>query len=568
MNEKRRKKDSFMPAFAVCLFACFMLFFFAPLDTYFSNFNELLFQLSDIWPIFILVFAIMFIVFLIGFAILRNFKTVYRVAIALVFGLALAAYAQGNFLNMNKPFLDGNTPYWLFENSTIYTNLAIWGGLVILSFLLAFAFKGVKKHYYTIVKVLSFAMTAILAVTLVTMTIAMPKTDAAQRAADQYFNYYLTTENRFELSEEHNLVVFWLDSVETALIDQAMENDPEYLAEFDGFTFYHNMSGSYRKTDGVYAYLLSGQYYLNQEPFPVFAQNAINQDTLFSEIKEQGYHTHIREFGHGIPYSEAQMSYFDNLEKGYPQIKSKKFLTKHMLLLTAYRYAPVIMKPLFFEDYTTKLSVDNITIEFDKPVSFVEQDADYEFYDTLKQEGLTIQDDYKCFKFYMLRAGHGPIDMNEKTEKVERNSVTIYQQTLGTLNILNEYLKQMKELGVYDDATIIIMADHGEGWVTAPVFMMKNPKEQGEIKISHATVSHEDIRATLIQAAGGDYRPYGTPVSMWPEHIERERMFYAYEYQFNVGFDYYFNDITEYLVPMDANDYDQYVPSGNIYEKP
>jgi hypothetical protein len=556
-----RQKASIVPAVAVSLFACFMLFFFAPLDTYLTNSNEFWFSLKDLWPSFLIIFLGMFLLMLFVFLLIRRFNMLYKICLAVALGLSLAAYLQGNFLNISTPFLDGNIPDWLYDSSTRLANAAIWFGAVLIILLLAFAIKFTKERFYSIVKVISFAMTAVLAVTVGISAFTAPS-QAKQGLEKQY---YLSTEDRFELSSDHNIILFWIDSVETTMMDEVLQKNPEYLAGFDGFTYYHNMAGSYRKTAGVYAYLMTGEYYLNEKPFPQFAQEALNNQTLFPKLKEMGYNIHIKEWGQGIPYSEVQMAYFDNLEAAEIKLGPKKPLIKNMLFLTAYRYAPVVLKPIFYDDYTAKLSTDNAAFTFEKPISW---NDDVGFYDALRDEKLVIQGEYNCFKFYFLRGAHGPFDINEKTEKVEKDTVTYYEQILGTLNLVNEYFDQMKELGIYDNSTIIVMADHGEGWITAPSFLMKPAEAQGELTISNAPVSHEDIWATIMYAAGGAYESYGKPVMMWEEGDERQRKYYTYAWQKNVGFDYYFEDITEYNVPADANDYDNYSPTGNVYEKP
>lgn len=53
--------------------------------------------------------------------------------------------------------------------------------------------------------------------------------------------------------------------------------------------------------------------------------------------------------------------------------------------------------------------------------------------------------------------------MNEYGESAKFDSYMqgLYQQTAGDLNMITEYIGQLKKLGIYDDTTIIITADHG-----------------------------------------------------------------------------------------------------------
>lgn len=56
---------------------------------------------------------------------------------------------------------------------------------------------------------------------------------------------------------------------------------------------------------------------------------------------------------------------------------------------------------------------------------------------------------------------HTPYTMNENCEPVEENSVDREAQLSGIYKIISEYIAQMKEMGCYDNSTIIIKADYG-----------------------------------------------------------------------------------------------------------
>ena len=74
------------------------------------------------------------------------------------------------------------------------------------------------------------------------------------------------------------------------------------------------------------------------------------------------------------------------------------------------------------------------------------------------------------------------------------------------MKVVYEYLSQLKEIGKYDDATIIITADHGNTGllndedgnmieVSCPVMYVKDPAHNsvGKGEVSEAPVCHEDV---------------------------------------------------------------------------
>ena len=78
----------------------------------------------------------------------------------------------------------------------------------------------------------------------------------------------------------------------------------------------------------------------------------------------------------------------------------------------------------------------------------------------------------------------------------------------------------MKALGIYDDATIIITADHGSAVNdTKPLLkatriglFYKPAGATGALKLSSAPVSTANVAATLIASAGLDKPAYGLPL--------------------------------------------------------
>ena len=131
-------------------------------------------------------------------------------------------------------------------------------------------------------------------------------------------------------------------------------------------------------------------------------------------------------------------------------------------------------------------------------------------------------------------------------------------QSRGALKIVYEYIQNMKKLGIYDDATIIITADHGQNLhigeksinlddcelTSNPILYVKLPNEHNDkVKYSNAPVSHTEFAATVINAVGGNADLYGRMFNQISEDESRERVFI-----FN-------GDIYQkYLISGDVND--------------
>ena len=94
------------------------------------------------------------------------------------------------------------------------------------------------------------------------------------------------------------------------------------------------------------------------------------------------------------------------------------------------------------------------------------------------------------------------------------------------MTILEGYLDELKRLGVYDNATIIITADHGgcDKEDLQVIYYVKQPGETHEVSpVTNAPVSHCDLLPTVARMAGLDYAKYGISINDLSQDQQRER---------------------------------------------
>jgi len=139
---------------------------------------------------------------------------------------------------------------------------------------------------------------------------------------------------------------------------------------------------------------------------------------------------------------------------------------------------------------------------------------DFAFYDSLTEEGLSVSDSSSAFTFIHLNGPHPPLNMDENINPVEKS--TLVKQAIGTTKIAYEYLRQLKGLGLYDEATIIIMADHGipedvnnpgdrlTKPVNAALFIKPSGSAGTPLAVSHAPVCPDQLPGTVMEGFFGD----------------------------------------------------------------
>ena len=105
----------------------------------------------------------------------------------------------------------------------------------------------------------------------------------------------------------------------------------------------------------------------------------------------------------------------------------------------------------------------------------------------------------------------------------------------GSFRILYKLFDQLKAEGIYEDSAILILADHGSAVsdhepvtkaTTIGLFYKPAGAAGTPLQYSDAPVSHKNIPATIMKAAGAEYAASGTPLDEVAEDAQIVRHFY------------------------------------------
>ncbi|MDE6983733.1 MAG: LTA synthase family protein, partial [Lachnospiraceae bacterium] len=139
-----------------------------------------------------------------------------------------------------------------------------------------------------------------------------------------------------------------------------------------------------------------------------------------------------------------------------------------------------------------------------------------------------------------MRGPHSPFYLTEDLQcEPTGRTATMESQGKGSLKIVYEYIGQLKTLGQYDDATIIITADHGQGNIlntekyngqpdktSRTLFLIKQPGEHHKsMVINEAEVSQSELIPTILSGFGLDYADYGRTFSEIPVDEKKVRKY-------------------------------------------
>lgn len=558
--EDRPFAERLLLAALSCAAPAFTLTIFAPLDILAGNQNEFAFNASAVIGSLLLCFVVLFAGLLCLCLLLRG--KLFNIAVSLICMLGLCLYLQGSFLNGNTGILDGSEPRWSGYGRRAYIDTLIWIALLVMpSIVRYFSLQWWKR-------VVLFASVLALGMQLAALLAVAGKLSASVNDA----SFLMSKEGQFSLSTKGNVVLFVIDTFDNAYLDAVLAAEPDYLSDFTGFTYYHNNAGVHSRTNPSVPHMLSGKDFRFDTPFyESYLPDVWRGESLPRALSEAGYD--VRFYAWDTLFTNEALSCVDNIyavdasnRQAIYRLDPKP-LIEMLLRFAAYRCWPHVLKPVAWVDGEAALRTakEFSRIPLTNDAFFVVDD--FQFYDNLRETGISADCEKPAFRYYHFRGTHHPYDMNENTERVPASpDYDIRQPAKGEINIVRTYLEQMRSEGIYDSSLIIVTADHGrveDDYMAQgdPVLMIKPANASGVFAISEAPTSLMDIGATILDQLGIPSALPGVPVHQLTEETERERFFYMTMYDIN-GND---QEMIEYRIGQNVNDRRDWTPTGNSW---
>ncbi|MEG0366273.1 MAG: sulfatase-like hydrolase/transferase [Coprobacillus sp.] len=547
-RDKRSYKKRLLIASVTLFSLCYTFVFFGPIELTAFGQDSLTFNVSDILLIMACTSILIFIVSSLLIALLRG--RIFNYIVTGLFSLTICGYIQGNFLNGSLGALTGDEIAWHTQRGDMLINLLIWFIIFIIPYIVLY-FN--NKNWKNMIFFVSFTIVIMQTVALVTIFINSPS-DKKEVKND----YYLTTNNMFEYSKEDNTLVFLLDRLDYDYIQQVMDEDPEFFNQLDGFTNYTNAISEHGRTRPAANYMMTNcDDLLFKVPSHKYFEDSWNykDKNILKDMNNAKYKTNIyTQISDMLGSGKSVENYVSNISVNNKHLDIMG-VTSELVSLSIYRYSPTSIKP-FFWTYTDY--VNNNAYIKDK------DNERYEIDETKYLNGIneiTATDSDKNFKFYHFNGSHPPYVLDENGNK-SSNPTNVVQQTKGSFNILFKAFKKMKDLGIYKDASIIIVADHGDAVsdkeplkkpTRIGLFYKQGGVEGANMKSSVAPVSLKNIPATILKSSGVNYEKYGIPLDEVKEDSDIIRKFYK-----TVMKDGHEKELYTYEVSGNASDFDNW----------
>ena len=478
-------------------FYSFMMFFYFPNEIYFNNYREMHVGMG----IYILGTILGFLLFSGAVVFLLHFlpEIICKIVCYSYFTMGILCYIQNNFINGSMTVMDGNKQVW--SKASAILDISIW---IVLIAIFAFIFIKFcrKSKFESIVSTVSVYISLILVVAFAYLLFTTEYKE----------NYRLTTELEFELSPNNNTLIFVLDGFDTQYIDKILEKDKDFLSPLHDFTYYSNCTSNYAFTSFGVPYLLTGTKWPYDMHEVEYMDYAYENSTLLEDMYSNGASVGIYTDSDLVPIESK-----DFVVNCHAISESWNINLEDMINLT-YKTSKYKSYPLFCKNHFFFSNYDFDGLINDSEV--YDTSTDVTMYNSLSDKPLILNDNLQsAYRFYHMKGAHLPVNMDRNCQPKDAPDSEVSEQSMGAMKIVYEYLNQMKELGIYDNSTIIITADHGHNYQVEgyeymldemdlemhsnPILFCKPANQNQDVMIeSSAPVSQTEIVQTIAESFG------------------------------------------------------------------
>ena len=437
---------------------------FVPTEIYIKNTSQLWFDYKDIFKYFLKDTVKYVVILLVIYAVCWR-KKVRIIYLSVLAGLLFGIFLQSYIISIDYGLFDGHEIEWDKYTKAGFVNTFIWLFCIIETFInfkrLAFNPKKIIKYLKPIAFGSILIQCIVLLITLKNNPIQKDILYEDGKAG------VLTTKDIYTVSEKDNIIIFLIDAFDASTFEEIQQKGHEVITQLKDFTYYPDTTSSFGFTIYSLPEILTGRFFdPSISNYPDFLNTSWHNNSYYETLRKNDYIIDLYTSGDFIDKKAS----VDNL------IAEKVALNDEMICrfygLVRFRIVPHYFKKLFYH-YDPNLQNSALLDKNSKIYVF----DDRQFYDNLKK-GLNVSIKDNCLKFYHLEGMHYPWTLDENLEPIKEGvKGTASKAALGRLKIVNEYISQLKNHKLYDNATIAILADHGYNHMLGrrPLFMIKQP---------------------------------------------------------------------------------------------
>ena len=491
-------------------FLSFTLCFAAPVEIVSASAGSLVARLVDVLPVIVGMFLLVWIL-LAAVACLFK-KRAFAVVVAVVFSVALSCYTQALFMNVGLPQADGGVVNWDDYTTITVLSAAAWIALIAVSVVAVIRYPRKAQMGFCLV---ALALVVVQGAGVASLFVGE---SGASNVAGR--TMMVSEKGLLDVSAKTNVVEFVLDDYDTALLEQAVSEEPEMFDGFEGFTWFKDSAGSMIPTRYGNVFLLTGVLPREDEPFSAFLANRYARSPYLGDIRKAGYDVGVYSDTLGEQYLSADEAiqhlyrYTSNIAPLDHDAMDVPATAVSLLRCAMYRDLPWLAKPLvwFYTDEVNRSMFGSGRAASDKTPYLMD---DGSLLSRLRTEGLSTNDQDASYRYIHVIGAHDPFSLDRNGEEVGVGNSNPLDQAIGSMKIVETYINELKQLGVYDQTTVIVTTDHGSWWCQegeidqpkSPIVLFKPAASvaggrDNPLAVSESPVSAGDILATVEEVIG------------------------------------------------------------------
>lgn len=479
----------------------------------------------------------------------------YNRAAALCLAVAWLFWLQGHLLVRDYGVLDGRAIDWLGQWQRGVGDGLLWAAVIALALVFA-------DRLRPRLALLASALLGIYAVTATGMLLSRDTPPA-------FHHFGLDETHKFDFSRDRNVILLVLDAFQSDVMQQLLDQRPELAEMFDGFTFYRNAAAAYAKTYPSVPLMLTGQWYDNAIPIEAFVEQAFETQSVTGTMLENGWRVDL------FPAIPRVVQHSDRVTSNL--VPRGNFVetaaeSGRLLDLSLFRVTPHLLKAWWVNDNLWRAGpalADWAKRFGDKSNNdrVWHRNAAARFALNVEQRGRIAWSE-PAFKFYHLMVPHEPFLLHEDftVGPMPPGREGFVRHSAAALRVVEKLLQRLKDDGVYEQATVLIVADHGGGDYDAgvragdilpadgtpmaagdgippqhhasalPLVLVKYAGDRGPLEVSDTPVSIADVASSIAWSAGLSDRRSGNAAAARriggkPAGRIEPRRYYFYRHQ-------------------------------------
>jgi hypothetical protein len=443
----------------------------------------------------------------------------------------------GSFLWIESTFLVGD--FGFFDGGSIAWSSYVTRAWFELALLLMLGFVAFRARTWLLTNT-TYICVLLAALTAAPYLLATGTQQASVENAKP--GYVFTEQGIVDFSSRQNVFIFVVDTLQADVLGHLVKQESRWEDLFAGFTYFPNSLSSFPKTYASVPTILTGQAYDNSQPLSRYLNDAYLSSSLPKVLMENGFDVRI------FPYAAQPLIAHPELANNVVSVRDGQLATHvqqaefaQLLSLALFRVAPIPGKEWVYNDGALRFTPAPGAIETCEPEENYARGNNHpdlallDRFDACASATLQVPG----FRFFHLSGAHHPFVLNDKLEHHKPARLTrpaYFEHTKGALAVLEKIFEHLKKLGIYEDALIVVVGDHGAGELPVgvdgsglevpplqgdyeqpitpvvstanliagaiPAMLVKRAGSDASLSLSHAPVQLSDVYATVLQELG------------------------------------------------------------------